>query len=90
MNEYWNQEAKVISKLYNINSDDNDYYQDYSYVTKTGIALEKYQEQLKEILHVSGMKLFGEVMNVKDSKALNLNISNSVIETTNSYSSWMN
>lgn len=85
---YWDDRRSFTSDINKLH--DNDYYQDYSYVTKTGIALEKYQEQLKEILHVSGMKLFGEVMNVKDSKALNLNISNSVIETTNSYSSWMN
>jgi len=41
---------------------DSDYYQEYSYVTRTGIALAKYEEQLKDILHVAGTRLFGEVV----------------------------
>ncbi len=39
---------------------DSDYYQEFSYVIKTGLALEKYQDMLKKVMHVAGTKLFGE------------------------------
>ena len=61
---------------------DSNYYQEYSYVVRTGIALAKYEEQLKEILHVSGTKLFGEVVKVRESNTLELSSANATITTS--------
>jgi hypothetical protein len=61
---------------------DSNYYQEYSYVVRTGIALAKYEEQLKEILHVSGTKLFGEVVKVRESETLALTAANATITTS--------
>ena len=40
---------------------DGNYYQDFSYVIKTPINLDKYVEMLKQILHVAGTKYFSQV-----------------------------
>lgn len=40
---------------------DSYYYQEYSYEIVTGKSLDKYEEILKNILHVSGTKMFGRV-----------------------------
>ena len=85
---YWEDRRSFISDINKLH--DSDYYQDYSYVTKTSIALEQYEEQLKDILHVAGNKLFGEVVKVDEKVALNLTASNSHIDTANAYHSWMN
>tara|TARA_Y100001938_G_C8101244_1_gene441874 strand:+ start:2352 stop:5633 length:3282 start_codon:yes stop_codon:yes gene_type:complete len=85
---YWVNRRSFPSDINKIH--DNDYYQDYSYVTRTGISLERYEDQLKEILHVAGLKLFGEVVKVEDSVALTLSIANSSIASANAYESWMN
>jgi hypothetical protein len=76
---------------------DSDYYQEYSYVVKTGIALDKYSEILKEMLHVAGFRLFGEVNKTTEITALNVDVSHqgdddqaAGIVTQNAYSSWMN
>lgn len=77
---------------------DSDYYQEYSYVVKTGSALDKYSDILKEMLHVAGFKLFGEVINTREIFALNVDInddgheSNTQVHITaaNTYESWMN
>tara|TARA_R100000152_G_C6781613_1_gene216518 strand:- start:1763 stop:5059 length:3297 start_codon:yes stop_codon:yes gene_type:complete len=85
---YWEDRRSFISDINKLH--DSDYYQDYSYVTKTSLALEQYEEQLKDILHVAGNKLFGEVVKVDEKVALNLTASNSHIDTANAYHSWMN
>ena len=78
---------------------DSNYYQEYSYVVKTGSALDKYASILKEMLHVAGFKLFGEVLNTKEIFALKVDIddasqhaANSLHHVTvaNTYESWMN
>mgnify|MGYP003634561310 CR=1 FL=1 len=56
----WRDRQSFVSDVNKIQ--DSDYYQEYSYVSRTGIALAKYEEQLKEILHLAGTKLFGEVV----------------------------
>jgi hypothetical protein len=38
---------------------DGIYYQNYSYEVRTSITLDKYEEMLKQILHVAGTKYFG-------------------------------
>ena len=40
---------------------DNDYYQDYSYVLKTTDSINVWQEDVLKLLHPAGFKLFGEV-----------------------------
>lgn len=75
----WRDRRSFINDVNKIQ--DSDYYQEYSYVTKTGIALAKYEEQLKEILHVAGTKLFGEVVKVRKVDSLRI-ASNGVNITT--------
>lgn len=62
---YWRTEKHFLSSDSSF-IQDNDYYQEYSYVVKTGSSLERYEEALKYLLHVSGTKLFGEVLKVGD------------------------
>jgi hypothetical protein len=45
---------------------DRDYYQNFSYVVKVGESIEKYRKALKDLIHPSGMKLFGEYMSVDE------------------------
>ena len=48
--------ASDIKKLH-----DNYYYQEYSYDIKTPVPLDKYKQQIKDILHVAGTEYFGSV-----------------------------
>lgn len=68
---------------------DSEYYQEYSYVVQTGIALDKYSEILTQLLHVAGTALFGEVKKVNSVRALSLNGKHLEISTSNNYNSWM-
>lgn len=49
-----------------LNSDmflhDNDFYQEYSYEVRVGLSLDQYSQILKDLLHVSGTRLFGNVI----------------------------
>jgi len=76
----WRDRQSFINDVSKIQ--DSNYYQEYSYVVRTGIALAKYEEQLKEILHVSGTKLFGEVVKVRESDTLALTAANVTITTS--------
>jgi hypothetical protein len=40
---------------------DSDYYQDFSYVVRAGIDVDKYKDVVLKILHPAGMKFIGEV-----------------------------
>lgn len=40
---------------------DNDRYQSQSYVINSGLSLDKYEQVVKNVLHVAGTRLFGEV-----------------------------
>ena len=62
---YWRTEKHFTNSDRSI-IQDNNYYQEFSYVVKTGISLIRYEEALKELLHVAGTKLFGEVYKVAD------------------------
>jgi len=77
---YWRDRVSFASDVNKIH--DNDYYQEYSYVVKTGIALAKYEDQLKEILHVAGTKLFGEVIKVRVSDTLELSSTGVTVSTS--------
>lgn len=74
----WRDRQSFVSDVNRIQ--DSDYYQEYSYVSRTGIALAKYEEQLKEILHLAGTKLFGEVVRITHSNKTTS--SNGVVITT--------
>jgi len=41
---------------------DGVYYQDYSYEVQSSIPFDKYEDLLKQLLHVSGTRLFGKVV----------------------------
>ena len=49
-----------------LNSDkylhDNDFYQEYSYEIQSGLSLNTYADMVKQVLHVSGTKLFGRTI----------------------------
>ncbi|AND75135.1 hypothetical protein pf16_212 [Pseudomonas phage pf16] len=40
---------------------DSEYYQDYSYVIRAGIDVEKYRDIVLQVLHPAGLKMYGEV-----------------------------
>jgi hypothetical protein len=40
---------------------DNDRYQTYSYVISSGLSMDKYETVVKNLLHVAGTRLFGDV-----------------------------
>ena len=40
---------------------DNDFYQTYSYVIRSGLSLPTYKNLVKKLVHVAGKKLFGQV-----------------------------
>lgn len=45
---------------------DREYYQNFSYVVKVTESIQKYRQALKDLIHPSGMKLFGEYLLVDD------------------------
>ena len=45
---------------------DRDYYHNYSYVVKIRESIEKYRKALKDLVHPSGTKLFGEYIYLDD------------------------
>lgn len=40
---------------------DSEYYQDYSYVIKAGIDIDRYRDVVMSVLHPAGLKMYGEV-----------------------------
>lgn len=41
---------------------DSYYFQDFSYVIRSGLAFTKYQDTLKSIIHPAGLQAFGEIL----------------------------
>jgi hypothetical protein len=41
---------------------DSYYFQDFSYVIRSGLAFTKYQDSLKSIIHPAGLQAFGEIL----------------------------
>ena len=60
---YLNDDGHISS--YNF-LEDRDYYQPFSYVIKSDKSLAKYKQTVKNLVHPSGMKLFGEYVYVRD------------------------
>lgn len=79
--EYQSETGKLNSALSIIAN--NQRYQDYSYVIKTGIALKDYSDMLKKTVHPAGFSMFGDVVitSVADMNILNEIGYNKIIAT---------
>lgn len=86
---YWSDQESFLNTKY---LHDNNFYQAYSYVVKSGLSLDKYRDILLEVAHVAGTKLFGqldkqsfvsEVLSVSDSSlTIGATHSNGVFEAS--------
>lgn len=56
---YANNDGKLSS---NKVIQDNHYYQNYSYVLKTEVTIDKYRNVIKRLIHPAGMAFFGQVL----------------------------
>ena len=55
--DWINDDGKIDYKIIQ----DSYYYQDYSYVIKSGLTFAEYSSTLKKIIHPAGLQLFGEI-----------------------------
>lgn len=62
---------------------DSYYYQDYSYVIKSGIELTKYKNVLKKLIHPIGLEVFGEISIVNN---INLSMGSDSVVTLDAVS----
>lgn len=62
---YFTSERGFLNYTYNY-LHDNDYWQEYSYEVRTGIALSRYKDMLMEACHVAGTKLFGAIEKISE------------------------
>jgi len=56
--KYLNQDGHLSSSK---KLQDNFYYQDYSYVIKAGVEIDKWKDIVKKIIHPAGLAVFGEI-----------------------------
>lgn len=77
---FWQNEKSFLNSSQKLH--DNNYYQDYSYVIKSGLSIDKYSELLKDIFHVAGTELFGEVVKETTTTALQLQVNESSVTTS--------
>ena len=56
---YWKTTSSHLNSEKKI--EDNSYYQEYSYDVISSLSLNRYEDILKKVLHVSGNKMFGSV-----------------------------
>jgi hypothetical protein len=56
---YWRTTSSHLNSEKKI--EDNSYYQEYSYDVISSLSLNRYEDILKKVLHVSGNKMFGSV-----------------------------
>ena len=77
---FWQNEKSFLNSSQKIH--DNSFYQDYSYVIKSGLSIDKYSELLKNIFHVAGTELFGEVVREATITALQLQVKESSVTTS--------
>jgi len=61
---------------------DGHYYQEYSYEVRTDIAIDKYSDMLKKVLHVAGTKYFGAFVHSTLSTSSITSISANVSQAT--------
>ena len=55
---YWTDSSSFLSSDRKL--EDNDYYQDFSYVIRSEVPVQSYREVLKKLVHPVGLKLFAE------------------------------
>ena len=55
---YWTDQESFLNTKY---LHDNNYYQEYAYVVRSGLSLDKYRDILLEVAHVAGTKMFGQL-----------------------------
>lgn len=72
---YQNNDGKLSS---NKRLQDNHYYQNYSYVLKTEITVNRYKDIIKRLIHPAGLGFFGQIL-IKRCAESNLNKSSSLI-----------
>ena len=53
-----NDDGKIDYKIIQ----DSEYYQDFSYVIRSGLVFDRYADVIKEIIHPAGMEFFGEIL----------------------------
>ena len=53
-----NDDGKIDYKIIQ----DSDYYQDFSYVIRSGLVFDRYSDIVKEVIHPAGMQFFGEIL----------------------------
>ncbi len=61
---------------------DNYYYQDFSYVIKTDVDTKTYRDQILNLVHPAGLKMFGEVSMYLNATAGLMNSAANTIEST--------
>lgn len=68
---------------------DRDYYQNYSYVIRSGASIDNYRKALKELVHPAGMKVFASYIteDMNESMAVS-NAADDIVYTANKYVSY--
>lgn len=74
---YYNRNDSELSANKKIH--DSFYYQDFSYVIKSAVTLDKYKDMLDNILHMAGTKYFSEFIFEEETK-INTTINNIEVE----------
>ena len=83
---YYREKGGFLSdqkKLY-----DGLYYQEYSYEIRSSIALDKYKEIMRQVMHFAGTQMFGALMHQTEIAA-NLVIDETIITTKTSVNDWL-
>lgn len=57
---YWKTDDGLLSSSKKIQ--DNDYYQDYSYVVRSSLNISEYRDATRKMVHPAGLKQFGEYL----------------------------
>lgn len=57
---YWKTDDGLLSSSKKIQ--DNDYYQDYSYVVRSSLNISEYKDATKKMIHPAGFRQFGEYL----------------------------
>jgi len=83
---YYREKGGFLSdqkKLY-----DGFYYQEYSYEIRSSIALDKYKEIMRQVMHFAGTQMFGALLHQTEIAA-NLTIDETIITTKTSVNDWL-
>lgn len=64
-----------------MNIQDGDFYQEYSYEVLSKISFDRYAEVFKDVMHTAGTKFFGSILSVEEAKVMPELIQNEKIFT---------